>query len=148
MAYDAELLLRVFVAGLLSAALGWERESAGKPAGLRTHVLVGMAACLFVVTGEAAALHYPASQAAIRIEPFAIIQAVAVGVGFLGSGVVFMTGQQNRVHGLTTAASIWATAAMGLTVGFGRYLLAAGAAVLLLFTLRVLVRFDHTRHLE
>ncbi len=148
MAYDAELLLRVFVAGLLSAALGWERESAGKPAGLRTHVLVGMAACLFVVTGEAVALHYPSTQAAIRIEPFAIIQAVAVGVGFLGSGVVFVTSQQNRVHGLTTAASIWATAAMGLTVGFGRYFLATGAAALLLFTLRVLVRFDHTRHQE
>lgn len=147
MAYDAELLLRVFVAGLLSAALGWERESAGKPAGLRTHVLVGMASCLFVVAGEAAALNYPATQAAIRIEPFAIIQAVAIGVGFLGSGVVFMTGQQHRI-GLTTAASIWATAAMGLTVGFGRYLLAVGAAGLLLFTLRVLSRFDHTKDLE
>lgn len=148
MALDAELLLRVLVAGLLAAALGWERESAGKSAGLRTHVLVGMAACLFVVAGEAAALQYPVSQAVIRIEPFAIIQAVAVGVGFLGSGVVFMAKEGNHVRGLTTAASVWATAAMGLTVGFGRFLLAAGATVLLLVTLRGLRRFDHTRQLE
>jgi len=145
MAQDAELLLRVLVAGLLAAALGWERESAGKSAGLRTHVLVGMSACLFVVAGEAAAHQYPVSQAIIRIEPFAIIQAVAVGVGFLGSGVVFMSKEGNRVHGLTTAASVWATAAIGLTAGFGRFLLAAGATVLLLVALRGLRRFDHTR---
>jgi putative Mg2+ transporter-C (MgtC) family protein len=144
MAYEAELLLRVFIAGILSGTLGWERQSAGKPAGFRTHVLVGMAACLFVVAGEAAALQYPASATSVRIEPFAIIQAVAVGIGFLGSGVVFVPRDANRVSGLTTAASIWATAAIGLTVGFSRYLLAAGTTLLLLITLRVLARFDRT----
>jgi putative Mg2+ transporter-C (MgtC) family protein len=144
MAYDAELLLRVLVAGLLSGALGWERQSAGKPAGFRTLLLVGMAACLFVVAGEAAAINYPAAASSIRIEPFALVQAVAVGIGFLGAGVVFLSRDGNHVIGLTTAASIWATAAIGLTVGFGRYLLAAGTTILILITLRVLTRFDHS----
>jgi putative Mg2+ transporter-C (MgtC) family protein len=144
MAYDAELLLRVLVAGLLSGALGWERQSAGKPAGFRTLLLVGMAACLFVVSGEAAAINYPAAASSIRIEPFALVQAVAVGIGFLGAGVVFLSHDGSHVIGLTTAASVWATAAIGLTVGFGRYLLAAGTTILILITLRVLTRFDHS----
>lgn len=142
--YDAELLVRVIVAGLLTGVLGWERQSAGKPAGFRTLLLVGMAACLFVVAGEAAAVTYPAGSSSLRIEPFQLIQAVAVGIGFLGSGVVFLTHDGSRVVGLTTAASIWATAAIGLTVGFGRYLLAAGTTVLMLVTLRVLRRFDRS----
>lgn len=91
-------------------------------AGFRTLLLVGMAACLFVVAGEAAALTYPATTASLRVEPFALIQAV----------------------GLTTAASIWATAAVGLTAGFGRYLLAAGTTILMLITLRLLMRFDNS----
>lgn len=143
MIYDAELLLRVVVAGLLSGVLGWERQTAGKPAGFRTLLLVGMASCLFVVAGEAAAVGYPADSASLRIEPFALIQAVAVGIGFLGSGVVFLTRDGSRVVGLTTAASIWATAAIGITVGFERYLLAAGTTVLMLVTLRLLRRFDN-----
>lgn len=142
--YDAELLLRVVIAGLLSGLLGWERQSAGKPAGFRTLLLVGMAACLFVVAGEAAAVTYPAGSSSLRIEPFQLIQAVAVGIGFLGSGVVFLTRDGSHVIGLTTAASIWATAAIGLTVGFGRYFLAAGTTVLMLVTLRVLMRFDNS----
>jgi putative Mg2+ transporter-C (MgtC) family protein len=144
MLLDAELLLRVLFAGLLSGLLGWERQSAGKPAGFRTLLLVGMAACLFVVAGEAAAITYPASPSSLRVEPFALIQAVAVGIGFLGSGVVFLSLDGTRVEGLTTAASIWATAAIGLTAGFGRYLLAAGTTILMLITLRLLMRFDHS----
>lgn len=142
MLYDAELLVRVVAAGLMSGILGWERQSAGKPAGFRTLLLVGMAACLFVVAGEAAAVTYPAGSSSLRVEPFQLIQAVAVGIGFLGSGVVLLTQDGTRVVGLTTAASIWATAAIGLTVGFGRYILAAGTTVLMLVTLRVLRRFD------
>jgi putative Mg2+ transporter-C (MgtC) family protein len=144
MLLDAELLLRVLFAGVLSGLLGWERQTVGKPAGFRTLLLVGVAACLFVVAGEAAALTYPASPTSLRIEPFALIQAVAVGIGFLGAGVVFLSRDGSHVIGLTTAASIWATAAVGLTVGFGRYLLAAGTTILILLTLRVLRRFDHS----
>jgi len=144
MLLDAELLLRVLFAGLLSGLLGWERQTSGKPAGFRTLLLVGMSSCLFVVAGEAAALTYPATTASLRVEPFALIQAIAVGIGFLGAGVVFLSKDGSHVIGVTTAASIWATAAVGLTVGFGRYLLAAGTTLFILVTLRVLARFDHS----
>ena len=142
MTLDAELLLRILFAGLLCGLLGWERQTSGKPAGFRTLLMVGIAACLFVVAGEAAAITYPATAASLRVEPFQLIQAVAVGIGFLGSGVVVLSRDGTRLLGLTTAASIWATAAVGLTVGFGRYVLAAGTTILMLVTLRLLRRFD------
>src|SRR5687768_9350043 len=95
--YDAERLLRVVAAGLMSGILGWERQTAGKPAGFRTLLLVGMAACLFVVAGEATAVTYPAGSSSLRVEPFQLIQAVAVGIGFLGSGGVLLTQDGTRV---------------------------------------------------
>ena len=144
MALDAELLLRVLFAGVLSGLLGWERQTAGKPAGFRTLLLVGMSACLFVVAAEAAVLTYPVNPGSLRVEPFALVQALAVGIGFLGAGIVFQSKDGTHVLGVTTAATVWATAAIGLTVGFGRYLLAAGTTMLILLTLRVLSRFDHT----
>jgi putative Mg2+ transporter-C (MgtC) family protein len=142
--HDWVLLLRVLVAAVLSGALGWEREAAGKTAGLRTHVLVGIGSSLFVVLGEAIALGYPATAATLRIEPLALIQAVAVGIGFLGSGVVVTTGGAG-VKGLTTAASIWATAAVGVATGFGHLILSVGTTVLLLLALRGLMLLERTR---
>jgi putative Mg2+ transporter-C (MgtC) family protein len=141
--HDWELLLRVFVAAVLSGALGWEREAAGKTAGLRTHVLVGIGSSLFVVLGEAVALSYPATAAILRIEPLALIQAVAIGIGFLGSGVVVTTGA--GVKGLTTAASIWATAAVGVATGFGHFSLSVGTTVLVLLALRGLMLLEGNR---
>jgi putative Mg2+ transporter-C (MgtC) family protein len=67
---------------------------------------------------------------------------VAIGIGFLGGGVIFVSRQDERVQGLTTAASIWATAAIGIAAGLQRYLLAVGATLLMTFVLRVLARFD------
>ena len=148
MALDAQLLLRVLFAGLLSGLLGWERQTAGKPAGFRTLLLVGMSACLFVVAGEAAVLTFPATQATLRVEPFQLVQALAVGIGFLGAGIVFLSKDGTHVVNVTTAATIWATAAIGLTAGFGRYLLAAGTTMLLLITLRILRRFDRSHPTE
>jgi putative Mg2+ transporter-C (MgtC) family protein len=143
--HDWILLLRVLVAGMLAGALGWEREAAGKTAGLRTHVLVGIGASLFVVMGEAVAMGYPATAASLRIEPLALIQAVAVGIGFLGAGVVVVTSGAG-VKGLTTAASIWATAAVGVAAGFGHFILAVGTTVLLLAALRGLRAVERDRN--
>jgi putative Mg2+ transporter-C (MgtC) family protein len=143
--HDWILLLRVLVAGILAGALGWEREAAGKTAGLRTHVLVGIGASLFVVMGEAVAMGYPATAASLRIEPLALIQAVAVGIGFLGAGVVVVTSGAG-VKGLTTAASIWATAAVGVAAGFGHFILAVGTTVLLLAALRGLRAVERDRN--
>jgi putative Mg2+ transporter-C (MgtC) family protein len=131
------ILIRMVVAAVLAGVLGWEREHAGKSAGFRTHMLGGIAAALY--TGLAAlATADPA--AAGRADPIRVIQAVAVGVGFLGGGMIFVT--DNRVQGLTTAASIWATAAMGIAAGLAHYRLAVGATILFAVVLHLLVRFE------
>jgi putative Mg2+ transporter-C (MgtC) family protein len=136
MRQEAELLLRLLIAAVFTAAIGWERETAHKSAGLRTHVLVGVAACLFATLGIAAASGFPGDHSTVRIEPFAIIQSVAIGIGFLGAGIVRVGNEGDRPQGLTTAASIWAAAGLGLSAGFGKYLLGAGATVILLIVLR------------
>lgn len=136
------LLVRLLAAGALAAALGWERERARKSAGLRTHMLVGIAAALYTVLGELAVLSYPGSDSGLRSDPVRVIQAVAIGVGFLGSGVIFVSKTGESVRGLTTAASIWATAATGIAAGLGHYVLAVGATILLLLVLRGMARFD------
>ena len=133
---EAELLVRILAAAFFTGMIGWERETAGKSAGLRTHVLVGVASCLFVTLGVSVAETFPGSSANVRIEPFSLIQAVAVGIGFLGSGIVRIKTGDGRPQGLTTAASVWAAAAVGLGSGFGKYILAGGSTILLLIVLR------------
>ena len=137
-----QLLIRLVAAGALSAVLGWEREAAQKPAGLRTHMLVGVASALFTVLAELAVMDYPGDEGGMRADPIRVIQAVAIGVGFLGSGVIFVSKSDDSVQGLTTAGSIWATAAIGIAAGLGYYILAVGATVLLMLVLRGMARFD------
>lgn len=139
---ELALLVRLVVAGTLAAILGWERESARKSAGLRTHMLVGIASALFTVLAELAVRDYPGDDGGLRADPIRVIQAVAIGVGFLGSGVIFVSKSGESVLGLTTAGSIWATAAIGIAAGLGYYILAIGATLLLLVVLRGMSRFD------
>jgi putative Mg2+ transporter-C (MgtC) family protein len=136
------LVVRLLAAAALAALLGWEREYAGKPAGLRTHMLVGIGSALYTVIAELSVAEIPPNAEGFQADPIRVIQAVAIGIGFLGSGVIFVSRHEDRVRGLTTAASIWATAAIGMASGLGYYLLAVSATVLLLVVLRVLVRFD------
>jgi putative Mg2+ transporter-C (MgtC) family protein len=139
---ELQFLIRLLVAALLAAVLGWEREHAHKSAGLRTHMLVGIAAALYTSIAELAVSDISPTGGAFRADPIRAVQAVAIGVGFLGSGVIFKSRDEDRVHGLPTAASVWATAAIGIAAGLERYIIAVGATILLLFVLRVLVRFD------
>jgi putative Mg2+ transporter-C (MgtC) family protein len=139
---EFEFLVRLLVAALLSALLGWEREHARKSAGLRTHMLVGIAAALYTAIAELAVADIGPSEEGFHADPIRAVQAVAIGIGFLGSGVIFVSRQDEQVQGLTTAASIWATAAIGIAAGLAYYRLAVGATLLLLVVLRVLVRFD------
>ena len=136
---DFVILGRLVVAGLLAGVLGWEREHAGKSAGLRTHMLVGIAAALYTGLAEVASVELGAG----RSDPVRAIQAVAMGIGFLGGGIIFVN-RNDRVQGLTTAASIWATAAMGIAAGLAHFRLAAGVTVLLAIVLHVLARFDRS----
>lgn len=136
---DFVILGRLVEAALLAGVLGWERERAGKSAGLRTHMLVGIAAALYTGLAEVASVELGAG----RSDPLRAIQAVAMGIGFLGGGIIFVN-RNDRVQGLTTAASIWATAAMGVAAGLGHFRLAAGVTVLLAIVLHVLARFDRS----
>jgi putative Mg2+ transporter-C (MgtC) family protein len=136
------LLVRLLAAGALASVLGWEREEARKPAGLRTHMLVGIAAALYTVLAQVFVQEAAAGGGSPRADPVRAIQAIAMGIGFLGGGVIFVSHRRDQVHGLTTAASIWATAAVGIAAGLAHYVLAAGATLILVIVLRVLMKFE------
>ena len=138
---EAEFLLRIVLAAVFSAALGWERERAGKAAGFRTHIVVGVTASLFVITGILAVEQYGA-ETGVNVDPTRTIHAIAVGIGFLGAGLVVFSPKDERVKGLTTAASVWATAAVGAASGYGLYLLASGTTVILLVVLNKMIHMD------
>jgi putative Mg2+ transporter-C (MgtC) family protein len=134
-------MLRLVLATALAGVVGWEREQAGRAAGLRTHMLVGLAAALYTALATLA-LAAARGDVGMRADPVRVIQAVAIGVGFLGGGAISAARGDGQVLGLTTSASIWTTAAVGITVGIGQYLLAAVATVLQLVVLRGLARFE------
>ncbi|PKO66358.1 MAG: methyltransferase [Betaproteobacteria bacterium HGW-Betaproteobacteria-16] len=119
---------RMAVALLLGAVIGWDRERRDADAGLRTHMLVSLGAALFVMV--------PAESGMGSDELSRVIQGIVSGIGFLGAGAVLKMGSEGRIHGLTTAATVWATAAVGMSAGLGR----EGTAVLATaFILLVLV---------
>jgi putative Mg2+ transporter-C (MgtC) family protein len=106
---DIEIILRVIISLLLGCILGYERERHGISAGIRTYGAISMGSCVFGIL----------SIAIINADPSRIAAQVATGIGFLCGGVIFRDG--NKVNGLTTAATIWATAAVGLAISFGMY---------------------------
>ena len=132
--------MRLLVAAILAGALGWQRERAGKAAGIRTHMLVGIGSAFFMCIVGMEIETFPHEPGIVRFDPIRILQAVVAGVSFLGAGTIFVDKSRHHIRGLTTAASIWTTTAVGLSVGLGRYLLATGATVLVLAVLGA-VRF-------
>jgi putative Mg2+ transporter-C (MgtC) family protein len=121
--------VRLIVAVVLGGVLGYERERRGAPAGLRTHMLVALGAALFVLVPHQAGVS-PADLTRV-------LQGVVSGIGFLGAGAILKLDHERNVQGLTTAASIWATAAIGIAAGLGRELTATLATVLALVILTV-----------
>jgi len=115
------VVTRVLVAALLGALLGWERQRAGKSAGLRTHMLVALGAALFVL--------FPAEAGMSIADLSRVIQGVATGIGFIGAGTILKRAEAEHVEGLTTAASIWLTGAIGMAVGAGQVWLSALCAI-------------------
>lgn len=134
---DVEMLLRLAAAAVLSGALGWERQLADKPAGFRTHMIVGVTSALYALLGLSAGAGESAGDL-VRTDPTRTIQAVATGIGFLGAGIIFREG--SRVTGITTAASIWAAASIGIAAAWGEWALALMGTAITLLALRVPVR--------
>lgn len=133
---DLGQLAHVALAMVLGALIGVEREAAHKPAGLRTHMLLAGAAALFTEIGMAMLRQYGGgNNLSTRVDPIVIIQAVAAAVGFIGAGTILRRDTEH-VEGLTTAASLLLTAAVGVAVSSGHAPLGLGVVVLALATLR------------
>ncbi|MEM1547996.1 MAG: MgtC/SapB family protein [Thermoproteota archaeon] len=117
-----EPIFNLVLAIIFGAIVGLEREKAHKPAGLRTHMLVCLGSCLFTIVSKE-----------FSIDPARIAAGIVTGIGFIGAGAIIA--EQDKIVGITTAASLWATAAIGLTIGVGDYLLAATATLLVFLVL-------------
>ena len=128
------ICLRLACAMVVGALIGIEREYTHRPAGLRTHILVTLGACVVSITGEMLFAHYSALGAAP--DPARLSAQVITGVGFLGAGTIMKEGAS--VKGLTTAASVWAVACLGIASGFGYYALALFGMLFTLITLTFL----------
>lgn len=124
------VLLRLLMAALLGGVLGYEREQQGKAAGLRTHMLVAMGAALFVLVPQ---------QGGMLVGDLSrVIQGVVAGIGFLGAGAIIKNRSEGDVRGLTTAAGVWMTAAIGIACGLGREVIALVSTLLALGVLSML----------
>jgi putative Mg2+ transporter-C (MgtC) family protein len=121
-ALSLETLASLLLAIALGAIVGIQREIALRPAGLRTHMLVCLGSCLFTIVSLS-----------FSIDPARIAAGIVTGIGFIGAGTIW--GEKDKVKGITTAASLWATAAIGLTVGIGDYILAIVVTILVFIIL-------------
>jgi len=130
-----EAFLRLGVALLFAAIVGWERESRGRAAGLRTHLLVALGAAGFTLVGLELA-EAAATERDVTIDPLRVISGIVGGVGFLGAGAIIQS--RGEVYGLTTAAGLWVVAAVGVAAGAGLYEIATAMSVFAIITLAIL----------
>ena len=136
------IILEVIVAMILGGVIGYEREEADKPAGFRTHMLVAGAAALFVGLGNLIVQRFGSSFAGetIRSDPIRIYEAIITGVSFLGAGTIIRRGREHHVEGITTAASLLMTAAIGATIGLNQWFLGVVLTGLVFFVLHLMGR--------
>ena len=139
---EAEMMVRLVLAILLGGAIGLERESRGRPAGLRTHILVCLGATIIMIASTRMAIVSQALPATsrIQVDPGRIAAGVVTGIGFLGAGAIIRIG--DLVRGLTTAGCIWFVAALGITIGQGLFALAIVSTGLALAVLLALTQVE------
>lgn len=134
-----DLLGQLILAGLLGGAVGLERELSGKAAGLRTNLLICVGSTILTILSLNVSAHFVANEY-IRADPARLAAQIVSGIGFLGAGTIIQA--RGSVTGLTTAATLWVVAAIGMATGTGAYTEAAGSTVLVLFTLVLLGRLE------
>ncbi|SFG65132.1 MgtC/SapB family protein [Prevotella sp. KH2C16] len=132
----AEFILRLFIAVLLGSAIGLEREYRAKEAGIRTHFLVALGSALFMILSQYGFNAVIGELNLAKFDPSRIAAQVVTGIGFIGAGTIIL--QKHMIRGLTTAAGLWVTAAIGMTCGSGLYLLAAASTIMVLICLEAL----------
>jgi len=123
-----ESILGLIISIVFGAIIGFEREITHKPAGLRTHMLVCLGSCLFTIVSQE-----------FGMDPARVAAGIVTGIGFIGAGTIIA--EQGKVVGITTASSLWVTAAIGLAVGLGNYLLAAVSTLLVFLILTSKITF-------
>lgn len=130
----ARLVTRLLTAMILGAVIGAQRESLHKPAGLRTHMLVAMGAALFVLAPLESGMELDGLSR--------VIQGIVTGIGFIGAGAILKLRKKREIEGLTTAAGVWMTAAVGIAAGLGRLGLAFVSTVLTWITLSIIGKIE------
>lgn len=130
------ICLRLFLATFMGGAIGFERSTHGQPAGIRTFSLVCMGSALVIIVDEYLVDFYQTG------DPARLAAQVISGIGFLGAGSILVTGR-NYIRGLTTAASLWATACLGIAVGSGYFAGSIAAFVMLAFVMTVMTKISH-----
>jgi putative Mg2+ transporter-C (MgtC) family protein len=128
---DVELVARIFISVGLGALIGFEREITHKPAGLRTHIFVCMGACLFTISS----FYLLPDNSIGNFDATRIAAGIVAGISFIGAGSIIAS--RGDVRGLTTAASLWVVAAIGLMIGLGNYVLPVIATIIAFFVLRL-----------
>jgi putative Mg2+ transporter-C (MgtC) family protein len=140
--FPDSFLFRLLFASLLGAVIGFERDLHGRAAGLRTNLLVSLGSAVFMLLSESVAVSYSgqSTDSLLRADPGRIAAQIITGIGFLGAGTIIKSGLS--IRGLTTAACLWISAGIGMSVGAGYYLVATAVAGISLFSLIVLNRFE------
>ncbi len=140
--FSLDLLLRLVLACLFGGLIGLEREVHGRPAGFRTHLLVSLGSCLFVLTS----IHFyrqfgnPGSPGPTGVDPARIAAQVVTGIGFLGAGAIIR--EKASIRGLTTAACLWLAAALGVACGAGLYVMATVVTLIAILSLLLLKKVE------
>lgn len=135
-----DTVLRVFMAVIVGSLIGLDRELRNKPAGLRTHVLISLAAALFTLITFELHSQFTGGNGTRTADPVRIIEAVTAGVAFLAAGAIIQS--RGNVHGLTTGANMWLAGALGVACGAGYYFLAVVGTVFALIVLVVLAKLE------
>ncbi|WP_390405692.1 MgtC/SapB family protein [Lacticaseibacillus jixiensis] len=148
-----EIIGRLALAIVVSAVIGYDREHKNRPAGMKTHVLVCLGACIMALVQKEigfnalnTALQYPKLSGVLRADDARLIAQVVSGIGFLGAGTIIV--QHRTVRGLTTAASLWAVAGLGLAIGMGDYQIAVPSAVAVILVLTLLKQIVHVNAMK
>lgn len=139
---ELDLTVKLLLAALAGGLVGFEREKHGRPAGLRTNLLVAVGSCVMMIVSEAFYLKYGMfdAETTLRLDPSRVAAQIVSGIGFIGAGVILKEGAS--VRGLTTAASLWAVAGLGMAFGMGFFSLGAIATVLVLISLTLLKKLE------
>lgn len=139
---ELDITVKLLLAALAGGLIGFEREKHGRPAGLRTNLLVAVGSCVMMIVSEAFYIKYGMfdAETTLRLDPSRVAAQIVTGIGFIGAGVILKEGAS--VRGLTTAASLWAVAGLGMAFGMGFFSLGGIATVLVLISLTLLKKLD------